>query len=270
MDGRHYTGYQATQKQRDLERAIRAQKRKVMVDEASGDSEKLKEDKARLTRLRQEYKRFSKAAGLRTQEDRLFVAGFGRKRAKAAEPLANGGTPQNGSGTASTPTPVQTPAAMPEPTQRPAAPVDVLEEYRQTATPGVGEITYDEGFDLPRYPREVNMAHWLRDTFGGDIKVLKDVNEDHVVTPDYEWRGKLWDLKSISTEKAANSAVRHGLHQVENNPGGIILDSGVAEISMESLAAAIEKRMKWYVDPNVDIMIVSNNKAISVIRYRKK
>ena len=34
--------------------------------------------------LRQEYKRFSKAAGLRTQTERAEVVGFGRKQASAA------------------------------------------------------------------------------------------------------------------------------------------------------------------------------------------
>lgn len=92
IDGRHYTGYQATQKQRDLERAIREQKRKVMVDEAAGDGEKLKTDKIRLTRLRQEYRRFSKAAGLKTQEDRLFVAGARTKRTGVAEKAAEAKT----------------------------------------------------------------------------------------------------------------------------------------------------------------------------------
>lgn len=79
VDGKHYTGYQATQMQRKLERAIRAQKRRVMVDEATGDGEKLSQDKTRLNILHQRYREFSKAAGLRTQYERTEVAGFGKK-----------------------------------------------------------------------------------------------------------------------------------------------------------------------------------------------
>ncbi|MDE6588940.1 MAG: phage minor capsid protein [Oscillospiraceae bacterium] len=79
VDGVHYTGYRATQMQRSLERAIRAQKRKVMVDEATGDGEKLARDKTRLELLHQRYREFSKAAGLRTQYERTEVAGFGEK-----------------------------------------------------------------------------------------------------------------------------------------------------------------------------------------------
>jgi len=95
VEGVHYTGYQATQIQRKLERAIRAQKRRVMVDEAAGDEEKLAWDKTKLTVLRQRYAEFSKAAGLRTQYERTEAAGFGEKT-KSSGQSANGETASSG------------------------------------------------------------------------------------------------------------------------------------------------------------------------------
>lgn len=92
VDGVHYTGYQATQMQRSLERAIRAQKRKVMVDDAAGDQEKLAQDKTKLTVLHQRYREFSKAAGLRTQHERTEVAGFGEKLKTAFKSAGGGGS----------------------------------------------------------------------------------------------------------------------------------------------------------------------------------
>lgn len=87
--GKHYTGYEATQKQRRLERAIRAQKRKILIDKATGDSEKLETDQIKLQLLQQDYKAFSKAARLRMQHERLEKVGFAWKEAaesrKAAE-----------------------------------------------------------------------------------------------------------------------------------------------------------------------------------------
>ena len=79
-DGRHYTGYEATQHQRALERAIRKQKRRILVSETTGDAEKLQADKTKLQLLQQEYNRFSKAAGLRTQYERAEIANFGRRK----------------------------------------------------------------------------------------------------------------------------------------------------------------------------------------------
>lgn len=84
VDGRHYTGYEATQMQRKLERSMRLQKRRILTAGAAGDKDALTVAQTRLQRLRQEYSRFSKAAGLRTQEERIQVAGFGRKEAARA------------------------------------------------------------------------------------------------------------------------------------------------------------------------------------------
>lgn len=84
VDGRHYTGYEATQMQRKIERSIRVQKRRVLAAEASGDKESLQIAQVRLQRLRQEYSRFSNAAGLRTENERLHVVGFGRSEATRA------------------------------------------------------------------------------------------------------------------------------------------------------------------------------------------
>lgn len=86
--GKHYTGYEATQKQRRLERAIRAQKRKILIDKETGDSEKLETDQIKLQMLQQEYKAFSKAAGLRTQHERLEKVGFAWKEATESRKVA--------------------------------------------------------------------------------------------------------------------------------------------------------------------------------------
>lgn len=82
VDGVHYTGYQATQMQRALERAIRRQKQRIMVDQSTGDQEKLAEDKTKLTVLHQRYNKFSKNADLRTQYERTEVANYGWKGRK--------------------------------------------------------------------------------------------------------------------------------------------------------------------------------------------
>ena len=84
-NGRHYTGYEATQRQRAFETAMRKQKRRILIDEATGDTEKLQTDQIKLQRLRQEYARFSKAAGLRTQNERAEVAGFSWKQTGEAD-----------------------------------------------------------------------------------------------------------------------------------------------------------------------------------------
>ena len=84
IEGRHYSMYEATQMQRKMERSIRKQKKRILVDKATGDEEKLQIDQTKLRMQNANYKKFSDAAGLRTQNERAQVAGFGRKEAAEA------------------------------------------------------------------------------------------------------------------------------------------------------------------------------------------
>ena len=84
-NGKHYTLYEATQRQRNLESAIRNRKHRILIDEKLGDKDALQTDQIRLQLLKQEYSRFSKAADLPTQHARMEAAGFDWKKGKAAE-----------------------------------------------------------------------------------------------------------------------------------------------------------------------------------------
>lgn len=79
-EGKHYTTYEATQMQRQIERSIRRQKKRILVDESVGNKEKLLSDQIYLRRLNEEYVRFSKGTGLRMQQERAQATGFGIKQ----------------------------------------------------------------------------------------------------------------------------------------------------------------------------------------------
>lgn len=84
-EGRHYTGYEATQKQRQLERAIRAQKNRILIAESAGDAERLQTAQIRLRMLERHYREFSRAAGLRTRTQRAQVWSGNLGRGKTTE-----------------------------------------------------------------------------------------------------------------------------------------------------------------------------------------
>ena len=88
FDGKHYTLYEATHRQRKFERSIRDRKRRILIDETVGDKDKLQQDQIRLQVLKQEYARFSKGVGLPMQHSRMEKAGFTWKHGKAAEKVA--------------------------------------------------------------------------------------------------------------------------------------------------------------------------------------
>ena len=61
----------------------------MLIDEAAGDEDQLQIDQIKLVRLREEYNRFSKDTGLRTQYERMETAGFTWKHGRAAEKRAD-------------------------------------------------------------------------------------------------------------------------------------------------------------------------------------
>lgn len=77
-DGKTYTYYQATQKQRQLETAMRRTKRSAVAAEASGDKDAFTQQSVRLRRQKEKYKDFSEKSGLLMQNERAQVYGFDR------------------------------------------------------------------------------------------------------------------------------------------------------------------------------------------------
>lgn len=73
FEGKHYTAYEATQKQRQIERTVRKLKREQTAYKAAGLTEEEQAVTARIRRLNAEYKAFSEAAGLPMQRERMRV-----------------------------------------------------------------------------------------------------------------------------------------------------------------------------------------------------
>ena len=116
--------------------------------------------------------------------------------------------------------------------------------------------------------KEIDMAEWLHKNLGGDIKLVNESIVHGIMMPDYMWQNKYWELKSTTTEKSANSAIRKGIKQIERKPGGIILNYET-EIDLQEAINVIEKRMKGSKqgDIPVDIMIIRKGKMEMVLRY---
>lgn len=76
IDGVTMTRYEWTQKQRQLETAVRAQKNIANMAKASGDSAARREAQQNINRLTAEYGKISEAARLIEKKERMTVAGF--------------------------------------------------------------------------------------------------------------------------------------------------------------------------------------------------
>lgn len=75
-NGKHYTLYECTQKQRELERNIRKAKSTIMAAKSAGDSELIKQAKAELFQQQSLYKSFSSACGLPRKTINTRVQGY--------------------------------------------------------------------------------------------------------------------------------------------------------------------------------------------------
>lgn len=73
FEGRHYSAYEATQKQRQIERTVRKLERRRTAFAAQGNTEEAQAARIKIRRLRKEYKAFSTAADLPLQTERMKV-----------------------------------------------------------------------------------------------------------------------------------------------------------------------------------------------------
>ncbi len=83
-NGKTLTYYECTQKQRVMETAMRKTKREIIAAQASGDDDMFTAKSIRLRRQKEEYAKFSKSAGMLTQNERAQVYGFDRSVAAKA------------------------------------------------------------------------------------------------------------------------------------------------------------------------------------------
>lgn len=80
-NGKTYTYYEATQRQRAMERSMRKTKREILAADATDDKDRFTEKSVLLRRQKEEYGRFSKAAELSLRNERAQVGGFGHSQA---------------------------------------------------------------------------------------------------------------------------------------------------------------------------------------------
>lgn len=232
--------YKLEQQQRALEREIRKAKRKV---EGFTDSDNIRKAKAELRQAQKELKDFINKVNA-DEGETVLKRDYGKEKVYEDEkPVTINDKPYT----------------------------DVTQEYLDNATPGEGKYTVDEGCVGEHYESEKDFAKWVHETFGGDINVNVEKQEKHGVSnPDYLWRGKLWDLKEPEQLTGANGRIRHGLHQIADNPGGVMLDLWkIDNVDYEELQKIIDRRMQWVHGVTVDIMIAYNRTLVKVLRYKK-
>lgn len=146
---------------------------------------------------------------------------------------------------------------------------DVTKEYYCSAAPGKGAVTYGAGYNVGSHRNEMMTAQWLHEIFGGDIVLLTESAERGTKTPDYLWRGRAWELKGVYSINGADKAIQKGIKQIQNTPGGIILNL-LDELDMPQLQRQIFGRICRSDIDEVDIIIAQKTRFWSFSDTKNK
>lgn len=145
---------------------------------------------------------------------------------------------------------------------------DVTKNYLKNATPRMGKVRYENGYSQKKHEVEIQAANQIHEKVGGKIVLLKESAIPGVKRPDMTWRGKEWEIKSISSAKAADSALRKAIKQIYGNPGGVIFDA-TGTVDLQKLISVLDARAKRSKTFSADIIVMQNGKFAFARRYKK-
>lgn len=112
---------------------------------------------------------------------------------------------------------------------------------------------------------------WLKNTFGGNIKVLQEYSKRNLSYPDFKWNHIFWELKNCSTLRSIDTRLHKAIKQIRNkdNKGGIILDIKNHNNTIVEITNRINSRL--YITDNLELIVIIrlNAKLINIIKIEK-
>ena len=225
FEGNHYTMYEGTQLQRQIETKIRQYKDRQIGAKAVDDTDEVYHCQEKIRQLTDKYYDLHKVSGLPTKVDRLRVDGY---RKISNKKVINNSENNNY--------------------------IDITSEWLETATPNSHIVEDRQYFEYKgnRYnvdgknvvldysSQEKNIAKWLENTFGGEIYMLPRINNpDGIQTADYLFRGEYWDLKEINGK--SRQVLYHAIYKKKTQSNNFIFDTGSSELTISELQKQIYK-----------------------------
>lgn len=248
FEGNHYTMYEGTQLQRQIETKIRQYKDRQIGAKSINDMDEVYHCQEKISQLTNKYKELSDVSGLPTKIDRLRVDGY--RSVKSSKINYN----------------------------------DVTKEWLDNATPNSYKILdaqYFEAGDGTKYhidgknvvldysDKEKEIAEWLESTFGGKLYMIPRVNKpDGIMTADYLFKGEYWDLKSISGH--GKRIIEDTIKKKKRQSNNFIFDITNSKIEKDSLFKQLKKVYNSKTTDWVDKIIVKENNDVIVIYKKNK
>jgi len=243
LNGKKVPYYEATQKQRQLENAIRKQKRTVQTLEKANQNSVLQE--AKLAQLQRQYTKFCKETGLEKDYARLEVA----KDITLKEKNLNYKDITNEFSTIKNNYRVKEQKYY------------IDEEGNKYEVDGKSVV-------LKPTKREKEIAEFLGKIYGKEIKIIPRVNKPlNIKTPDYMIEEEKFDLKEIKGR--GRYVIAGNLRKKEKQANNFIIDITNSELEYEEAKKQIENiyksdRFSW-----IDKIFLIREDAIIKV-YKKK
>ena len=145
----------------------------------------------------------------------------------------------------------------------------VLAKYIETATPGVGKIDIPEKREI-KNREEINLR-LIHSRFGGDISMPMESPVPGKKNPDYIWNGRFWEEQESTayTANAISKNVREAIHQIAENPGGIVLDIGESPMPLQEVRETALKRLRQSSPFDCDLILIRNGEFEDIWHYHK-
>ena len=249
FEGKHYTNYEGTQLQRQLETKIRQYKDKQIGAKSMNDMDEVYRCQEKIGQLTSKYNDLSKVSGLPTKIDRLRVEGY--RKVNIKKEISSNFT-------------------------------DITDDWIKSASPNshkVKELSYFKHDDV-KYEvdgknvlfdyniREREVAEWLENNLGGELYMVPRVNKpDGISTPDYLFRNEYWDLKEITGN--GKNTIDSLLKKQKNQSLNFIIDLSNTKMPVQEAIQQIEKVYKKKDRRWIEKIILKNKDDLIKI-YKKR
>ena len=132
---------------------------------------------------------------------------------------------------------------------------DITNEMYNLAKPNKGKVKKQKYFETDgrtylvdghnvvykHDERELEVARLLNKTFGGNVKILPNINfPQGIKSPDYLYKGEKTDLKRI-TSKRVNDCVKTALKNKEKQANNFIIDNTAQTVRNEDILKQIDE-----------------------------
>lgn len=246
FEGNHYTMYEGTQLQRQIETKIRQYKDRQIGAKSINDMDEVYRCQEKISQLTNKYKELSDISGLPTKIDRLRVDGY--RSVKSRKINYN----------------------------------NVTKEWLDNATPNshkISDAKYFETGDGTKYyidgknvvldysDKEKEIAEWLESTFGGELYMIPRINNPSgIQTPDYLFRNNKWDLKTITGK--GKQVLYHAVYKKREQANNFIFDTSSSKLNLEDIKHQVDKLYKRTDVPFIDEVIIKKDSDFLIFKRK--